>query len=346
MLIDDLCEEPGLAGLMGEDGRNKFLLDASKAAKFCFDDDVASMANSVCARSPQSMLNAMQMAILSYQNVWIELPNLSEYLNDPQGPANAPISRKGFLFSCNDSLRAGIIHLGWKFRKGACWQKANLSPIAMIFDWSKPNSLEEFSNHFFEIGQQQMKAAGLKPAVLRQTEEDKKLIARFDRWGDKRKQAAKELANTFVPTGSPYYVNLFSAMERDRFGNQVTQSLFDEIIGGFKQDWEGEALLAIACALLINCQNSLTFTTADKKKINKSRQAKGFAPYFSHTVVSMSLFHEQTRELSGMAGGAVRRAHLVRGHFKCRKNGIFWWMPHVRGDASLGFVEKDYKVTL
>jgi hypothetical protein len=24
-------------------------------------------------------------------------------------------------------------------------------------------------------------------------------------------------------------------------------------------------------------------------------------------------------------------AHLVRGHFKVRRTGLFWWSPHVRG---------------
>jgi hypothetical protein len=38
------------------------------------------------------------------------------------------------------------------------------------------------------------------------------------------------------------------------------------------------------------------------------------------------------------------RAHFVRGHFKARKSGVFWWSPHARGDLSRGMVAKDYEV--
>jgi len=40
----------------------------------------------------------------------------------------------------------------------------------------------------------------------------------------------------------------------------------------------------------------------------------------------------------------VRRAHLVRGHMKRRSTGTYYWSPHVRGDRSVGIVEKRYKV--
>jgi hypothetical protein len=38
------------------------------------------------------------------------------------------------------------------------------------------------------------------------------------------------------------------------------------------------------------------------------------------------------------------RAHMVRGHFKHTKHGIFFWSPHMRGDFKRGVVTKDYEV--
>lgn len=32
----------------------------------------------------------------------------------------------------------------------------------------------------------------------------------------------------------------------------------------------------------------------------------------------------------------------VRGHFKVKKTGVYWWNPFVRGDATKGFVSHDY----
>ena len=33
------------------------------------------------------------------------------------------------------------------------------------------------------------------------------------------------------------------------------------------------------------------------------------------------------------------RQHLVRGHFKLRNGGVYWWRPHLRGNPLLGQVK-------
>ena len=43
---------------------------------------------------------------------------------------------------------------------------------------------------------------------------------------------------------------------------------------------------------------------------------------------------------------AAQRAHTVRGHFKIRKTGVYWWRPFIRGEVAEGFVGKSYKVKL
>ena len=42
---------------------------------------------------------------------------------------------------------------------------------------------------------------------------------------------------------------------------------------------------------------------------------------------------------------APMRGHFVRGHFKIRKTGVFFWHPHARGDFGRGQIEKDYEIT-
>lgn len=47
------------------------------------------------------------------------------------------------------------------------------------------------------------------------------------------------------------------------------------------------------------------------------------------------------------SGHSNRRAHLVRGHFKRKKNGLFWWNPFMRARDSAtraGVVLKDYNL--
>jgi hypothetical protein len=50
---------------------------------------------------------------------------------------------------------------------------------------------------------------------------------------------------------------------------------------------------------------------------------------------------------SDTVGGVQRKAHLVRGHFKEKKNGLFWWNPFMRNSKnreSVGYVDKDYQL--
>jgi len=44
--------------------------------------------------------------------------------------------------------------------------------------------------------------------------------------------------------------------------------------------------------------------------------------------------------------GTMVRSHLVRGHFKRKKNGLFWWSPFMRNrkNAEIGIVDKDYRI--
>ena len=53
---------------------------------------------------------------------------------------------------------------------------------------------------------------------------------------------------------------------------------------------------------------------------------------------------ERLAEGAAECGQADARAHFVRGQFKCRRTGIFWWTPFIRGDKALGFVSKGYEV--
>jgi hypothetical protein len=42
---------------------------------------------------------------------------------------------------------------------------------------------------------------------------------------------------------------------------------------------------------------------------------------------------------------AQLRAHFVRGHFKVRRTGVFFWSAYQRGNPALGFVHKDYALS-
>lgn len=72
---------------------------------------------------------------------------------------------------------------------------------------------------------------------------------------------------------------------------------------------------------------------------------------YDHKVLVVDQIENALRQhRNALAGGA--RLHLVRGHFKDYREkgvggnlgarGIYWWQPHIRGDKSLGMVDKEY----
>jgi hypothetical protein len=66
-----------------------------------------------------------------------------------------------------------------------------------------------------------------------------------------------------------------------------------------------------------------------------------------HWTVTLRLSKGLSRGLaqSGIPVHEIR-AHLVRGHFKIRQSGIYWWSPHVRGKAALGMIHSNYRVKM
>lgn len=91
-----------------------------------------------------------------------------------------------------------------------------------------------------------------------------------------------------------------------------------------------------AALLLINCKSGITLTRVPKRVApsgyGKRLKRKHSSPAF--TVLSLSEV-----ETVSSAGLVSRRkdlsAHYVRGHFKARKSGIYWWNSFIRGSGTL-----------
>jgi hypothetical protein len=110
------------------------------------------------------------------------------------------------------------------------------------------------------------------------------------------------------------------------------------------EDWGGEIRFMVAMLGLLNTRNVAQFSFVDKKSHNIKRAKQGKRPLFSHT--TLKIRPEIWMGHSGTGRGDHRdlRLHFVRGHFKHRKTGLFWWSMHARGHGKHGVIEKDYEV--
>lgn len=111
-------------------------------------------------------------------------------------------------------------------------------------------------------------------------------------------------------------------------------------------DWLGEIRYLFAVLGLLNARNVVEQSTTDYTKLNRARARNGKLPLFEHKVLRIRALHRPSlAPISSPKGSGEVRACFVRGHFKQRATGLFWWGPHVRNKHAKGFVAKDYIVT-
>jgi hypothetical protein len=111
-------------------------------------------------------------------------------------------------------------------------------------------------------------------------------------------------------------------------------------------DWVGEPHFIEAVLALLNCRNVHETVYVDKTEHNRKRTRKNKQPLSSYHLVKINSHHIVRSGHSEHDSHSALRAHFVRGHFKHRKTGLYFWRPHQRGQMSIGSVTKDYEVNV
>jgi hypothetical protein len=115
-----------------------------------------------------------------------------------------------------------------------------------------------------------------------------------------------------------------------------------EFISSAIKDVSDELGHMIATLVLMNSKNCVEVRPVEPPpKLNKARRKAGKTELLSYSTVEITL----NRAASRAAGDSAEvreamRLHLVRGHFKVRKSGVFWWHAFMRGDESKGVVAR------
>jgi hypothetical protein len=146
-----------------------------------------------------------------------------------------------------------------------------------------------------------------------------------------------------VNIGAAWAAQRFLEMLRVTRGQQTLDLLLRESV----LDIQGEIAWVIAAICLLSAKGGVERTEVDLSKINKARKVRGKRPFVSHSTVKIALTADEEREArgSGMTQAEMRQ-HIVRGHFKVRAGGVYWWRPFIRGRAEAGTVIREgYRVT-
>lgn len=135
----------------------------------------------------------------------------------------------------------------------------------------------------------------------------------------------------------------------------IYETLCDEIgeegaANACMNDMATEIRTAIAALACLNARNVKCVSVEPPAKLNKKRARTGKIPYFQYKVLDIHLGGRQVTSevrqqldhlLSARSSSCL---HSVRGHFKVRKSGIYWWSDFMRGRKENGEVKKEYNV--
>lgn len=332
MLADDVIAAcGGTADNLFTGAVTALAADIRLAARYDLTPGVMLSAQTVHRSSQATRMRALPLCRLPFGRTWFEWPGQDPGGAPPTvvGPHRyAPVPRRvGALVTVDESHQRGSMTWAWFTKED---NQVNMCPLSVIFDWSEePEPIDDLATEALERGgfsRAEIDRVGME-ATLRKLPrlrgiDPQKLQADRDRFG-------------FV--WSPYAAAFAQQYERQRGRIDPTHGLFQSAIG----DITGEPGMLQCVILLLNSRNMTAATSVPApEKLNRQRARKGKQPLLDYTTVRIKLSHALTRRTGAAGERSAARMHVVSGHFKVRKTGIYWWNDFARGDPTQGVVRQ------
>ena len=312
MLADDVLAAAG--GIDDRLYRGAFTALAGRvraAQRFDLSPEVMQSARTISYSPIGAQLRALPLCKLPFERTWFEWPASFAGIPSERTDTYAPVpKRMGALVETDASLQRGSIAYAWLHPD----QGVNLCPLAVTFDWrADAEPVADLANH-------------ARWHVNATDEQWAELAAKYARVGNSRREDVVTENMRFGVIVWPPMQGFVDVASRKA---SALQLLMDASI----KDIEGEAPMLRAAIMLLNSRNLAEHEPKPAPpKLNAARARRGKPPLLGYTHVRVRL----TRALAARAGMAAdarqpSRLHLVRGHFKIRKSGVYWWSPFARG---------------
>ena len=325
MLFDDVITN-GAPG-SGCDIR-RMIPRIAKAQKFVLGPEFAAVADALSS-DYTGLAKAFEHCRLPFKEMWIEVvaaerPNfMASELQIPE--AQVRPKRVGFLLTATRAdLSAWKAHIFWSTDLGC-----SCAALAMNFDMTRPlSSIDRLPS------EEEERATRSKFLLLKQN------IQIHPGWDGATESVRIAMLQHTDPTAPDYGIMY---PPRDLQDDEIER--FYHMLGELaRSDWAGETGYILAVIGLLNARNAVETQAVDQTRLNKARIKRGKPPLFEHKILKIT--HRRMTRPDGDSAGrsdyAPMREHFVRGHFKTRRTGIFFWHPHVRGHLKRGRIEKEY----
>jgi hypothetical protein len=292
------------------------------AVRFEIAPEVGAMAHAVKDSSAGRLKSAMQFCRLPFDLVWLEWLGPAASLGvsngaSPVDPLRPVPCRMGVLVESGAGrLDAGMVSYAWAHNRTV----PNVAVLSTTFDWGAiPSAV---------------------PTIVEDTQAPFDYVSSMRKFIQYKKDNANDLLalrgrHGVVPC--PYMAEAVSRLIAARPWDVAP------LMDGAWQDIRGEQRFVEALLATLNFRNLVQVDPEENWGVlNKARRKLGRPAKlsFRKVVVSVSRVHARKCAAAKGAGGGGMPLHIVRGHPKIRKTGIYWWSPFLRGDEAYGRIDR------
>jgi hypothetical protein len=334
MLADDvLAARGGMADRFLQGGVTNLAAAIGKAARFDLTPGVMLSAHAVHNSAQASREQALPLCRLPFEYCWFEWLGHNPANHEEHsvvGPSRiAPVPRRcGCLVQTDASRQRGVVTWAW-FTKEMN-QGVNMCPLGITFDWREEAEPVE------DLVQEALtKANAPRERLMQEAHTD--TYQKYPKMRGFSRDQLTAMRNRFGIVWSPFVRRFAENYERGAGPIHPGHALWQHAEG----DITGEPGMLQSVILLLNSRNMTAAEAVPAPvKLNKQRARNNKPPLMDYTTIRIKL----SRTLHARAGAAGERAparlHVVAGHFKIRKTGIYWWNNFTRGNATQGVVRQ------
>jgi hypothetical protein len=206
----------------------------------------------------------------------------------------------------------------------------NVCPLSVSFDWRADFEPVD------DLGSAARDRYGMSDAEFHRLSRERTLEG-LPRLRGIPKEQLDEERDRFGFVWSPYAAGYAAEYERRHGPLEPAHPLFQTCLG----DITGEPGMLQCVILLLNSKNLTAVETVPApERLNKQRARKGREPLLGYSTIRIKLSRTLAQRAGAHGERNPARVHVVSGHFKVRKSGVYWWNDHTRGDPTQGVIRQ------
>jgi|HubBroStandDraft_6_1064221.scaffolds.fasta_scaffold00530_30 hypothetical protein len=328
--------------------------DIQTAQRFVMTEDVRDAVRDLLTSRPSSLLSALSYARPPFERCWIEWPTPNQ--PEPKHAIRIRTKRVGAMITAepDSNCKAFKFYTVWNYDVGGSFERwlevtkdrdiaadiaahhkvgIGVSVLQVGFDFTALDGSNE--DRYFKGWHAPPGSKTWTREHLASIRDDQHNAIRFVLADPKERESLEKIESLIrwgVRRGGVTTEHLAASAS---FGKAGIEAALDDV--------RDEIGPLISMLVLMNSKNCVDVSKGIvASKHNKARVKSGKPAFLDHSTVHIKLgkTNANIAAAHGMTHEEARR-HLVRGHFKIRKYGVYWWTPHLRGNALRGHIDRD-----